>query len=413
MNIIVGQSGGPSVAINATLAGIAIGGIKNHKIDKVYGMLHGIDGILNENLVLLNDYVDRFEIMARTPAMALGSCRIKLPPVESGAPIYERIREVLEKYDIGCFYYIGGNDSMDTVDKLSRYFALHNVPIQVIGVPKTIDNDLMGSDHTPGYGSAAKYLCNTMEEIICDSCIYPTPNIVVVEIMGRNSGWLTLAAGMPRFRGKIMPQIIILPEQPFYEKPFIEKCRELLEKDRTVIVVCSEGIKDEDGQYAGQSTKSGAVDNFGHAYLSGVGKYLEGLIKHEIGCKVRSIELNVVQRCSAHLASACDLREAAEIGMEAVRASVKDGLTGVMFGFERISDIPYQSKVIYRSVGESANYEKKVPVEWFNTDDARVQKEIHDYIEPLIAGDVAVRRKPDGSPDYEVLYRSFYANKQE
>lgn len=409
MNIIVGQSGGPSVAINATLAGIAIGGIKNPKIDKVYGMLHGIDGILNENLVLLNSYVDRFEVMARTPSMALGSCRIKLPPVEQ-KEIYEKIYAILKKYDIGAIYYIGGNDSMDTVDKLSKYFKLHDIPIQVVGVPKTIDNDLMGSDHTPGYGSAAKYLCNTMEEIICDSCIYPTPNIVVVEIMGRNSGWLTLAAGMPRFRGKIMPQIVILPEQPFYEKEFLEKCRELLVRDRTVVVVCSEGIKDEDGEYAGMSTKSGAVDIFGHAYLSGVGKYLEGLIKKEIGCKVRSIELNVVQRCSAHLASACDLREAAEIGMEAVRASMAEGLTGVMFGFERVSDQPYEMKIIYHSVGESANYEKKVPEEWFNTDDVTVQKEIRDYITPLIAGDVSVRRKPDGSPDYEILYRDFYPN---
>ncbi len=411
MNIIVGQSGGPSVAINATLAGIVIGGIKDHHVDKVYGMLHGIDGILNENFVLLNDYVDRLEIMARTPAMALGSCRIKLPPVETNDPIYARITEVLQKYEIGAFYYIGGNDSMDTVDKLSKYFAQNQIDIQVIGVPKTIDNDLMGSDHTPGYGSAAKYLCNTMEEIICDSCIYPTPNIVVVEIMGRNSGWLTLAAGMPRFRGKIMPQIIILPEQPFYEEQFIQKCREFLERDRTVIVVCSEGIKDENGQYAGQATKSGAVDTFGHAYLSGVGKYLEGLIKHEIGCKVRSIELNVVQRCSAHLASACDLREAAEIGKEAVRASMADKLTGVMFGFERVSDMPYSCKVIYHAVDQSANYEKKVPVAWFDTDNEQVQKEIHDYIEPLIAGDVGVRRKPDGSPDYEILYRSFYPNK--
>lgn len=412
MNIVVGQSGGPSVAINATLAGIAIGGIKHPKIDKVYGMLHGIDGLLKENLVELNRYVDRFEVMARTPAMALGSCRFKLPPVEQ-EEIYEKIHAVLKKYDIGAFYYIGGNDSMDTVDKLSKYFKLHNIPIQVIGVPKTIDNDLMGSDHTPGFGSAAKYLCNTMEEIICDSCIYPSQNIVVVEIMGRNSGWLTLAAGMPRFRGKIMPQIIILPEQPFYEKEFLDKCRKMLERDRTVVVVCSEGIKDEDGQYAGMATKSGAVDIFGHAYLSGVGKYLEGLIKKEIGCKVRSIELNVVQRCSAHLSSACDLREAAEIGMEAVRASMDENLTGVMFGFERVSDQPYEVKVIYHSVGESANYEKKVPEEWFDTDNVEVQKQIRDYINPLIKGEVAIRRKPDGSPDYEILYRDFYPSKED
>ncbi len=406
MNIIVGQSGGPSVAINASLAGVIQAGLSNPKVDKIYGMLHGIDGVLNDNLVLLNDSADRLDELARTPAMALGSCRVKLPAVETDDAIYHQIRETLEKYDIGCFYYIGGNDSMDTVDKLSSYFAKHHVPIQVIGIPKTIDNDLCNTDHTPGYGSAAKYLNDTMEEIICDSCIYPVKNIVIVEIMGRDSGWLTLAAGMPHFRGKRMPQIIILPEHVFDEEAFITRCKELLEIDSTVIVACSEGIRDKNGEYAGQATKSGAVDTFGHAYLSGVGKYLEGLVSREIGCKVRSIELNIMQRCSSHLASTCDLKEAFEVGMEAVTRSISENLTSVMFGYERVSDQPYEMKVIYHAVSDCANYAKMVPQEWCDTDNKEVQKEILTYIEPLIAGDVPVLRKADGSPDYVVFYRN-------
>lgn len=405
MNILIGQSGGPSVAINASLAGVIHAGLNHPQVDKVYGMLHGIDGVLKENLVLLNDSADKLDELARTPAMALGSCRVKLPPVEADNEVYHRIREVLEKYEIGCFYYIGGNDSMDTVDKLSKYFTMHNVPIQVIGIPKTIDNDLCNTDHTPGYGSAAKYLSDSMEEIICDSCIYPVQNVVIVEVMGRDSGWLTLAAGMPKYRGKVMPQMILLPEQAFDEDAFVKRCEELLQTDTTVIIACSEGIRDANGEYAGMSTKSGAVDTFGHAYLSGVGKYLEGLVKEKIGCKVRSIELNILQRCSAHLASACDLREAAQVGAEAVNRSLDEHLTGVMFGYERISNEPYQMQINYYSISNCANYAKMVPAEWCNTDDVEVQKQIRTYIEPLMQGEVSVKRQANGSPDYVIFYR--------
>lgn len=405
MNILVGQSGGPSAAINASLAGVIKAGLENPQVDKIYGMLHGIDGVIRDRLVLLNDSADKLDELARTPAMALGSCRVKLPEICADSTVYSSICETLQKYDIGCVYYIGGNDSMDTVDKLSAYFSLHNLPIQAVGIPKTIDNDLCMTDHTPGFGSAAKYLADTMEEIICDSCIYPVQNIVVVEIMGRDSGWLTLAAGMPKYRGCVMPQIILLPEQVFDEDAFLMRCRELLHSDTTVVVVCSEGIRDAEGNYAGMAAKSGAVDTFGHAYLSGVGKYLEGLIKEKIGCKVRSIELNIMQRCSSHLASACDLREAAQVGMEAVNRSLAENLTGVMFGYERISDTPYQMRVNYNPVSECANYAKMVPQEWCNTDDKAVQQQIKTYIEPLIAGDVAIKRKANGAPDYVIFYR--------
>lgn len=406
MNILVGQSGGPSAAINASLAGVIKAGLDNPAVDRIYGMLHGIDGVLRDRLVLLNDSADRLEELARTPAMALGSCRVKLPDARTDDAMYQTICKTLEKYEIGCIYYIGGNDSMDTVDKLSTYFKLHDIPVQAVGIPKTIDNDLLGTDHTPGYGSAAKYLSDTMEEIICDSCIYPVSNVVIAEIMGRDSGWLTLAAGMPRYRGRIMPQIILLPEQAFDEDAFVARCKELLKTDTTVVVACSEGIRDTDGEYAGMSTKSGAVDTFGHAYLSGVGKYLEGLVTEKIGCKVRSIELNIMQRCSAHLASACDLREAAAVGAEAVNRSISEGLTGVMFGYERVSDSPYQMRIICNPVSTCANYAKMVPEEWCNTDDPAVQQQIRAYIEPLIEGEVSVKRKADGAPDYVIYHRS-------
>lgn len=395
-NILIGLSGGPSVAINASLAGVMKAAMKSEKIDRIYGAINGIEGVINDKIIDLSPYTDDYHLnlLKQTPAMALGSCRHKLK--EESYPI---IYELLKKYNIGYFFYIGGNDSMDTVLKLNRYFQENKKDIQVIGVPKTIDNDLPITDHTPGFGSSAKYLYHTISEIIRDSEIYPVKNVVIVEIMGRNSGWLTLAAALPRFLGKKAPHIIALPEVSFCEDQFIEQINETLQTEKTVICVVSEGVKTPEGEYVGMSTKSGCVDTFGHTYLSGVGKYLEGLVMRKIGCKVRSIELNVMQRCSSHLASKVDIDEAMLIGEKAVEAA-ENGQTGITMIFERTSNRPYQVTIGATDVANIANKAKDVPSKWFDLENKAVQQEIVDYILPLIQGDIDTIRDETGLPVY-------------
>lgn len=391
---MVGLSGGPSVAINASLAGIISGSVKSEQYDKIYGAVHGIEGVLNNNIVNLEPYSDEYhlELLKQTPAMALGSCRHKLQE-ESFPLVLQRLKE----YHIGCFFYIGGNDSMDTVLKLSRYFEKNNVDIQVIGVPKTIDNDLPVTDHTPGFGSSAKYLYHTISEISQDSHIYPVKNVVIVEIMGRDSGWLTLAAGLPRFLGNAAPHIIAIPEVAFDETVFIKTIQQKLETEKTVICVVSEGIVDNNGDYIGSSAKSGAVDTFGHTYLSGVGKYLEGLVMKDIGCKVRSIELNVMQRCSSHLAAKTDIEEGFLVGEKAV-CQAESGSTGIMMTLNRISDSPYAIEIGTTDVANIANLAKDVPKKWFDLENPKVQKEIAQYLLPLIQGELSPIKNETGLP---------------
>lgn len=395
-NILIGLSGGPSVAINSSLAGILSAASKNEQFGKLYGALHGIEGVINGNIIDLSSYCDEksLQLLMQTPAMALGSCRHKLKP-ES----FRLIEDVLNQNDIGYLFYIGGNDSMDTVLQLSRYFKVKSSPIKVIGVPKTIDNDLPVTDHTPGYGSSAKYLYHTMSEIIKDSEIYPVRSVVIVEIMGRNSGWLTLAAALPRFLGKDAPHIIAIPEVVFDEEAFINQVNTAFESQKSVICVVSEGIKDKTGNYVGMSTKSGAVDTFGHTYLSGVGKYLEGLVAGKIGCKVRSVELNVMQRCASHLASKTDLDEARLVGEKAVEAAQR-GQSGITMIFERISNCPYEVQISATDVAYIANKAKDVPPCWYDLEDKGVQTEIANYILPLIKGDIQQIKDETGLPVY-------------
>lgn len=394
-NLIVAQSGGPSAAINATLAGViaaakaAAAGETTASpaagISRIYGGLHGIEGILEDRLVDLTDFTD-FERLKATPAMALGSCRCKLPPAEQrDAASYRKLAGIFQDYDIGYFLYIGGNDSMDTVLKLSQVFSQEGIAF--VGLPKTIDNDLPLTDHTPGYGSAARYLAVTMGEIIQDTAIYAAKAVTIVEIMGRNAGWLTLAAGLPRFTGGSKPDIIALPEVPFDEEEFLAAVRSTLERSPNAVIAVSEGIRDKNGQYVGSSAKSGAVDIFGHAYLSGVGKYLEGLVKQEIGCKVRSIELNLMQRCSAHLASLTDIEEAFDLGKAGVERALS-GETGRMLTINRISDSPYAVSIQSADIRQVANQERLVPERWHNLDDPAAVRDICAYILPLIKGDV-------------------------
>lgn len=383
-NVLIGLSGGPSAAINASMAGVIRAAAASDHYGVVYGALHGIAGVLNREIVDLAPYSDEesLRLLIQTPAMSLGSCRKKLTEAD-----WPKIEQVLMDYGVGVFFYIGGNDSMDTVLQLSRYLKEKGSDIQIVGVPKTIDNDLPVTDHTPGFGSSAKYLYHTMHEIIRDSEIYPVKNVVIVEVMGRNSGWLTLAAGLTRFNGGMYPQIIAIPEVPFDEFGFLDKIKKLLKTEHTVVCAISEGIRDTNGDYVGMETKSGAVDTFGHTYLSGVGKYLEMLVSEKIGCKVRSIELNVMQRCAAHLSSKTDLDEAVRIGEAAVHAA-EDGASGITMVFERISDDPYTVRIGQTDVANIANLAKDVPEKWYDLSSETVQAEIRRYLLPLIAGSI-------------------------
>lgn len=395
-NVLIGLSGGPSVAINSSLAGVLKAATKSKRIGKVFGAKNGIKGVLDANIVDLEPYSDdtNIALLMQTPAMALGSCRYKLSPKD-----YPEIIDVLRRFEIGYFFYIGGNDSMDTVAKLSKYCKSNKIDIKFIGIPKTIDNDLAMTDHSPGYGSAAKYLYNTVSEIIKDSEIYPIKNVIIIEVMGRDSGWLTLAAALPRFLGKASPDIIAIPEVAFDDKDFISQTKKLLKSKKTVICVVSEGVRDAEGNYIGAATKTGKVDTFGHAYLSGVGKYLEGLVAKEIGCKVRSIELNIMQRCSAHLASKTDIDEAFQIGEQGVETALK-GATGVMMTYRRISDSPYKIEIDTVDIKLVANKEKLVPEKWFELDDERIYSEISSYILPLISGRLLQIFDSTGLPIY-------------
>lgn len=402
--LLVGQSGGPSCAINATLAGVIHAASESKKVERILGSFHGIEGVLRDNTIDLTNFTELDKLCA-TPAMALGSCRFKLP-ADQNDPIYGKILERLEEWNVGWFLYIGGNDSMDTVSKLAAYFAEirrqqpeREVPV-VFGLPKTIDNDLPGCDHTPGYGSAARYLSVTMQELIRDTAIYALPSVTIVEIMGRNAGWLTLAAGLPKFMGGCKPDIVAIPEVPFDEDDFLDRIRELQKKEHTVIVAVSEGIRDKNGDYVGSSSKSGAVDVFGHAYLSGVGKNLEHLVKHKIGCKVRSIELNLMQRCSAHLASKTDLDESFSVGAYGTKQAL-DGVTGKMAVIRR-GEENCEYKAVYdcEEIEKCANQELLVPEKWFDLENADAQKEICDYILPLIKGEAKKFTDPYGNYDY-------------
>lgn len=403
-NLLVGQSGGPSAAINASLAGVIAEGISSEQIGKVYGAVNGIIGVIQDNLVEMNDIADEenFRLLKHTPAMALGSCRHKLGALSEDLTEYKQIESVFRKYQIGYFFYIGGNDSMDTVDKLSRYFSSTDLDVRIIGVPKTIDNDLIETDHTPGFGSAAKYLAVTVDEIIRDTSIYPTKSVTIMEIMGRDSGWLTLAAALPRILGGSKPDITALPEVPFDETAFLERIKSLFEKTNNIVAVVSEGLRDADGNYVGQGAKSGVTDIFGHQYLSGVGKYLETLVREKIGCKVRSIEVNLMQRCAAHLASQTDLDEAELAGRAAVRRAVAGG-SDEMIVFHRVSDSPYRIEVVGKPVSQIANQVRVVPPEMRDMDDPECRERAAGYLLPLIRGSVEQEIDENGMPRFYVL----------
>jgi len=407
-NAIVGQSGGPTTAINATLAGVISGAMNADCIDKVYGMRNGIDGLLADRLVLLNElFTERadFERLKRTPAAALGSCRKKLPKEEDKdyKATFERIIEIFQKYDIRYFFYIGGNDSMDTVAKLSKYTTECGYEVRIIGVPKTIDNDLLGTDHTPGFGSAAKYISVTMQEILRDTAVYTVKAVTVVEIMGRDAGWLTASSELGRVLGLPSPDLVYLPERDFNMDEFFEDLSAALEKKPNIVVAVSEGLRMADGTFVGESAQSGAVDAFGHKYLSGTGKALELAIKENLGCKVRSIELNLPQRCAAHIASKCDIEESFGVGSAAVTAAVQ-GVSREMMVILRDNDPgePYSSVYGHMDIDLIANKTKFVPKHFINERGNHVTDECLGYILPLIKGECYPEYK-DGLPVFATI----------
>ena len=382
-NIAVAQSGGPTAAINASLTGVFNGAEQEKEVDEIYGAENGIEGILGDRLlnlrsILMDDH-DK-QLLMTTASTILGSCRFKLKDWHEDESDYLRITEVFNRHNIRAFFYIGGNDSMDTVMKLNSYFVAKDIRIKVVGVPKTIDNDVTETDHTPGFGSAAKYVACSLQEIIRDSRVYSIPSVTIVEIMGRDAGWLAASSCVLRANGEPAPHLIYLPEGEFSPEKYLEDVRKAQLRYKAVIVAVSEGIT------AGGVT-SEVVDAFGHKYLSGVGKWLEGYTKEHIGCKVRSIELNVMQRCSSHIASLTDLNEAERIGREAVKAALTYGESGVMMAFRRISNNPYRVEIVTADISKIANQEKKFPREWINPEGNNVTVDALNYFLPLIQGE--------------------------
>ncbi len=414
-NAIVGQSGGPTAAINATLAGVIRGALDEiaggGAISRLYGMRNGVDGLLREDIVELDtlfapDTEGNYTALDRltlTPAAALGSCRRKLPAAgaKDEAEVMDKLFTIFEKYNIRYFFYIGGNDSMDTVAKVSAYAEKVGYPIRVMGVPKTIDNDLVGTDHTPGFGSAAKYIAVTMQEILRDTAVYTVPAVTIVEIMGRDAGWLTASSALGRLVNGIEPDLVYLPEVPFSYENFYADLKEALARHPNVVVAVSEGLECADGTLVGAGTQSGAVDAFGHKYLAGTAKALELAVKAEFGCKVRSVELNLPQRCAAHLVSAQDIEESLEVGRHAVIAAVA-GVSREMMTINRVSSEPYAFEIGHEDIFKIANQTKCVPAEFINERGNHVTDACLKYLLPLIKGE----RYPeyvDGLPYHWVL----------
>jgi len=403
-NVIVGQSGGPTAAINSSLAGV-YRTAKDRGAKKVYGMLHGIQGLLKERYIDLSEHITNeldVELLKRTPAAYLGSCRYKLPEIHENRDVYEKIFEILNKLEIEAFIYIGGNDSMDTIKKLSDYAIVTGQPTRFVGCPKTIDNDLALTDHTPGYGSAAKYIGTSVKEIIRDGfCLeYEKGVVTIVEIMGRNAGWLTGAAALAKGEDCPGPDLIYLPELAFDLEKFSTKIKKLMEKKMSVVVAVSEGIKLEDGRYVCElGTGVDFVDAFGHKQLTGTASYLANFVAGEVGCKTRAIELSTLQRAASHLASRVDILEAYQVG-----GAADEGDSGKMVVIERFSDDPYQSGTEVKDVHKIANGEKLVPRNWVNKEGTYVTEEFITYVKPLIQGDVSPVMV-DGIPRH--LYRPF------
>lgn len=402
-NVLVGQSGGPTAVINASLYGVITESIRHgDQIGTVYGMENGIEGFLADHVLDLSETLSKeeLEILKLTPAAYLGSCRFKLPE-DLSSEVYPTLFRKFEALNIGYFFYIGGNDSMDTVSKLSRYAAGINSPIRVIGIPKTIDNDLVMTDHTPGFGSAAKYVASMVREIVLDATVYQQKSVTIVELMGRHAGWLTAASVLARKHENDNPLLIYLPESAFSLEQFSRDLEQAFRKNTNVVVCVSEGLSDASGRFICEYTAEAQVDTFGHKMLTGCGKILENFVRQQFKVKVRSVELNVCQRCSGMIVSAADIAEAAMAGAAGV-AEALNGTTGKMIAFVREPGDDYRLSCSTVDVNQVCNQEKTFPKEWITDGGTNIGKEFFDYALPIIKGEPE-RKMKDGLPVY--LYR--------
>ena len=389
-NAIVGQSGGPTSVINSSLAGV-FQACEMRGAEHVYGMLHGIQGLLDEKVCDLGQRLKTFtdiELLKRTPSSFLGSCRYKLPDPNEDEATYEKLFAILKKLDIEWFFYIGGNDSMDTINKLSQYGERIGSPIRFMGVPKTIDNDLMHTDHTPGYGSAAKYIGVVMKEIIRDATVYGTNFVTIVEIMGRNAGWLTAAASLARGEDCEGVDLICLPEIPFHTDRFLTKVERMQKERASVVIAVSEGVKLPDGRFVCElSDDHRSVDAFGHINLTGTARYLSNLVAKNLPTRTRAVELSILQRCAGHVTSRTDITEAYQVGGAAAKAAF-EGVTGKMVALKRLSNDPYQCTTELVDINDVANFEKKIPVEWINDTRTDMLPPFLQYARPLIQAEL-------------------------
>lgn len=403
-NLLVGQSGGPTAVINSSLYGVAAEArLHPEKIGTCYGMVNGIEGFLKGRVLDFDQALPGEELkgLLTTPGAYLGSCRYKLPE-DPDDPVYSRLFEKFEEMGIGYFLYIGGNDSMDTVSKLSRYGRKTGSSIVVLGEPKTIDNDLVLTDHTPGFGSAARYVASTVREIAVDAGVYDTRSVTIVEIMGRHAGWLTAASALARKFTGDNPLLVYLPEVPFDKEAFLEKIEECFSVNNAVVVCVSEGIRDKDGVFVCEYDSEAGLDSFGHKMLAGCGKYLERLVRGRLGVKARSVELNVSQRCSVSMLSAADRQEAVMAGRYGVQAALNKE-TGKMISFIRESDVPYSLVCGLEDVDRICNKEKTVPLTWITGEGTDLSEDFLKYVKPLVKGNVQIPADEDGLPRF--VYR--------
>ncbi len=401
--LVFAQSGGPTSVINASAAGVFIEGLDSENITAVYGAAHGIKGVLNEEMYdISKEDREELELLKYTPSSAMGSVRYKLKDASVDDTDYKRLLEVFKKYDVRYFFYNGGNDSMDTCNKISKYMAKSGYDMNVIGVPKTIDNDLYGTDHCPGFASAAKYIATTIMEINLDAKVYDTGMICIIEAMGRNAGWLTASAALANAKG-LGADLIYLPEVAFDVDKFVDDVKEVLKKNNNKCIVClSEGIHDKNGVLIGEALgKAGARDSFGHAQLGGVAASLAAILKEKTGIKTRAIELSLMQRCAAHSASLTDIEETFEAGKQAVRAAV-NGETDKMVCYKRKDGDKYECEYTLMPLELAANTEKTVPLEWITNNGTGVSDEFVKYALPLIQGETQMV-KVDGLPRFANL----------
>ncbi len=412
-NCLVAQSGGPTSVINASACGVIQEAFKSGEIDKVYGALHGVAGILNEDLFLLNEESpEEIELMKVTPASALGSCRYKLKSIEASEKDYRRIIDVFEAHDIRYFFYIGGNDSMDTANKVSQYAQRVGYELRAVGVPKTIDNDLPITDHTPGFGSTAKFIATSIKEVGLDARVYDYPTVTICELMGRNAGWITASSALAKEFEDDAPHFIYLPEVPLSLEKFGEDIKSALEKYNYAVVAVSEGIKTEDGRYISELCDPSAVkDAFGHVQLGGASEVLQSYISQNVCKKVRIVNYSSIQRCAAHWASLTDNEESFMCGKAAVRYAI-EGHTGKMVGMARGKGAEYTCETQLIDLDDVANKEKKIPAKWINEEGNFIKQPLMDYMRPLIKGEVKIRME-NGLPRYARLQKKLIEKKLE